>query len=61
MTLTHIQPEQTYPRLNLSTLRLWTRNYTTRKTLRRLTSDQLADIGLTQYEARMEARKWFWQ
>ncbi len=48
--------------LNLrDVLQIWLRNHTTRKTMRRLTTDQLADVGITQKEARTEGRKWFWQ
>lgn len=41
--------------------RQWQRNYTTRKTLRRLTAVQLADIGVSPDQAQAEARRWFWQ
>lgn len=43
------------------TLALWLRRMSTRRALRELDRRQLADIGRTEAERRVECAKWFWQ
>lgn len=38
----------------------WSRNARTRKHLARLSDRELADIGVTQYQADREQKKYFW-
>jgi uncharacterized protein YjiS (DUF1127 family) len=40
---------------------LWARNWRTRRALARLDPARLADIGVTEAEARREAARPFWQ
>lgn len=40
---------------------VWRRNHLTRAHLKTLNSEQLADIGLSRAQARLEAKKPFWQ
>lgn len=40
---------------------LWMRNYRTRRQLRLLSSEMLADIGVSSTQARKECEKHFWQ
>lgn len=42
-------------------LKLWARNWRTRRALARLDPARLVDIGLSVAEARREARRPFWQ
>lgn len=39
----------------------WEMRARTRKSLARLSKDELEDIGLSQLEAESETRRWFWQ
>ena len=43
-----------------ATLQLWRQKTRQRRVLRDLVEDQLADIGITRWDAEREARKWFW-
>lgn len=45
----------------INTLDIWSRNYATRKELRKLDNHQLADIGIDRISARRESNKPFWQ
>ena len=40
---------------------LWSERSRTRSGLKRLTHEQLTDIGLTRRQAHIESRKWFWR
>ena len=42
-------------------LTLWCRNHRTRRQLSRLTTQQLADIGLNPEDRAQECQQWFWQ
>lgn len=42
-------------------LAVWTVRSRSRAVLKHLTSDQLADLGLSRAEAQEEAAKWFWK
>lgn len=45
----------------LATSRIWLRRMETRRELRKLDRQMLADIGLTEADRRRECTKWFWQ
>ncbi|SEA08604.1 protein of unknown function [Desulfuromusa kysingii] len=45
----------------LTTLQKWRQNAISRKQLAEMTPYQLHDIGITELQARDEARKFFWQ
>jgi uncharacterized protein YjiS (DUF1127 family) len=61
MTTTDIVPSRCHALSTLELFQLWHRNYLTRKTLRGLSIQQLADVGLSADQASAEGKKWFWQ
>lgn len=44
-----------------ATLQLWREKSRQRRALRDLDEHQLADVGITRWDAEREARKWFWR
>ena len=46
---------------SLHTLKLWNRRYRTRKQLKELSPHLLRDIGLSPFDAEVEAQKPFWK
>jgi uncharacterized protein YjiS (DUF1127 family) len=59
-TLTH-RGIKRWLEATIAILRLWSQKSRQRHALRELDDHQLADIGITRWDAKREAQKWFWR